>query len=87
MRSKGLLDALARAVRRRRKSLDVTQIELSRLAGCGPVFVYDLERGKPTVRIDKLLSVLVVLGLRLTLEPGHDALFIAESLREEGSRG
>lgn len=60
---------LAAEVRRKRKVLRLTQKELAELAGCGPDFLYDLERGKPTVRLDKLMPVLEVLGLRLRLEP------------------
>ncbi len=61
-------DELAREVRRRRKQLRLTQLQLADLARCGPVFLYDLERGKPTIRLDKLMPVLEVLGLRLKLE-------------------
>ena len=60
---------LAAEVRRRRKQLRLTQKELADLASCGPDFLYDLERGKPTVRLDKLVPVLQVLGLRFTLSP------------------
>ncbi len=63
------ITALATEVRRKRKVLRLTQKELAELSGCGPDFLYDLERGKPTVRLDKLLPVLEVLGLRLSLEP------------------
>jgi y4mF family transcriptional regulator len=52
-------------VRSRRRALHLTQATLAQLAGCGPDFVYDLERGKPTVRLDKLIEVLAVLGLEL----------------------
>lgn len=62
-------ETLAAEVRRRRKALKLTQKELADLAGCGPDFLYDLERGKPTVRLDKLVPVLDVLGLQLKLEP------------------
>lgn len=60
---------LGAEVRRRRKALRLTQKELADLARCGPDFLYDLERGKPTVRLDKLVPVLDMLGLRLKLEP------------------
>jgi len=60
---------LAATVRRKRKELRLTQKELADLAQCGPDFLYDLERGKPTVRLDKLVPVLEMLGLRLKLEP------------------
>jgi len=73
--------ALAAAVRKRRKSLKLSQIELGRFAGCGPDFIYDLEQGKPTVRLDKLLEVLSILGLQLTLTPGKSGIEIDERLR------
>ena len=56
-------------VRRKRKVLRLTQKELADLARCGPDFLYDLERGKPSVRLDKLVPVLEMLGLKLKLEP------------------
>ena len=76
MRSKGRgpQAALAEAVRARRKALGVTQIELAELAGCGPVFIYDLEAGKPTLRLDKLLDVLDVLGLEIVVRAGKSRL-------------
>jgi y4mF family transcriptional regulator len=61
--------ALGAEVRRRRTQLRLTQKELADLASCGPDFLYDLERGKPTVRLDKLVPVLEVLGLRFTIAP------------------
>ena len=44
------------------------------LAGCGPVFIYDLESAKTTLRLDKLLDVLDVLGLELVLRRGNARL-------------
>lgn len=55
------------AVRRRRKLLGVTQQALARMAGCGLVFVYNIEHGKPSLRLDKLLDVLSALGLELVV--------------------
>ena len=65
---------LADAVRRRRKGLGITQAELARLAGCGPVFVHAVERAKPSLRLDKLIALLEVLGLELLVQPGHSGL-------------
>jgi HTH-type transcriptional regulator/antitoxin HipB len=59
--------ALSGAVTSRRKQLNLTQEQLAELAGCGPVFVIDLEHAKPTLRLDKILAVLNVLGLELTV--------------------
>lgn len=61
-------DAIARIaaqVRERRTSLGLTQTDLADLAGCSSRFVRSLEAGKGTVRVDKLLDVLDVLGLEL----------------------
>lgn len=78
--------ALGRAVRARRKALRLTQIDLSRLAGCGPDFIYDVEAGKASLRLDKLLDVLAVLGLELIVAQGKGVLRIAEDLQAGGSR-
>ncbi len=69
--------AVGAAVRARRKALGVTQIDLARLAGCGPVFVYALESGKRTLRLDKLLDLFEVLGLELIVGEGHGGIRVA----------
>lgn len=55
----------------RREELSLRQDELAELAGVGPRFVNDLEAGKDTVRLDKVLAVLGALGLHLEVEHGH----------------
>lgn len=70
--------ALAEAVRKRRKGLRLSQGELAQLAGCGTAFLYGLENGKASLRLDKVVDVLTVLGLRLTVEPGEGGLVAAE---------
>lgn len=62
---------LAEAVRLRRKELGLRQSELAELAGCSQRFVHTVEQGKLTVRLDKLLDVLEVLGLGLAVVPGR----------------
>lgn len=59
------LGALATAARERREALGLTQTELAELAGCSTRFVHTLEAGKATLRLDKTLDVLDVLGLSL----------------------
>ena len=49
-------------VRARRRSNRLTQAELAELAGVGTRFVSELERGKPTVRLDSVRAVLGVFG-------------------------
>ena len=54
-------------VRSRRRKLGLKQTELAELAGCSARFVHTVEAGKTTVRLDKLLDVLDVLGLELVV--------------------
>jgi len=71
--------ALGQAIRAERQRLSLTQTQLAELAGCGLTFVNQLERGKPSVRLEKLLMVLEVLGLSLTLSKGKDLLVIKKA--------
>lgn len=77
---KNTLSQLGQAVRKKRKELELTQEELGKFAGCGVVFIYELETGKATVRLDKLLAVLSVLGLQLHLEVGKQGLLVSKEL-------
>ena len=59
---------LGQVVRRRRRAQGLTQSELGELAVVGPRFVGELERGKPSVQLHKVLAVLAVLGIAVGLE-------------------
>ena len=59
------VEDLAHRFRERRRSLKLTQGQVADLAGCSSRFVRALESGKPGVRLDKVLDVAEVLGLRL----------------------
>lgn len=52
-------------VRERRRANGLTQRQLAELAGVGIRFVSELERDKPTLRLDAVNAVLAVLGKRL----------------------
>ncbi|MBQ9337297.1 MAG: helix-turn-helix transcriptional regulator [Lentisphaeria bacterium] len=58
---------LAEIVRRERKRQKVSQIRLSQLADVGVRFVRDLEDGKETVQLDKVLAVLETLVIAVEL--------------------
>jgi|GEM_PF-647798 len=75
---------LGEALRGRRRVLGLTQQQLGALAGCGLAFLYQLESGKTTVRLDKLLAVLRVLGMSLALEEGKDTLRVDPRWVKEG---
>lgn len=61
-------DPLGASVRRRRRSLGLTQADAADLAGVSERFVRDVESAKPTVRLDKLRLLLTALGLELRAE-------------------
>lgn len=73
-------ERLGAAVRARRRALRLNQAELANLAGVGPAFLYELEHGKPTLRIDKVLAVFTVLGLELHVRDGKQLLSVASEL-------
>lgn len=76
-------ELLGRAIRRERRALKLTQTELSKLAGVRLNFVSQLERGKPTVRFNKLVDVIQVLGLELLLQRGKSGTSVERSLSRE----
>jgi y4mF family transcriptional regulator len=56
---------LSTFVRARRKANGMTQVELAELAGVGTRLVSELERGKPSIRMDVANRVLEVFGKEL----------------------
>lgn len=60
--------SLGTFIRDYRKSQNLTQEEVAGLSGTGIRFIVDLEKGKSTCQIQKILDVIKVLGLNLRLE-------------------
>jgi y4mF family transcriptional regulator len=79
MESEGgrVIQPLGAAVRRRRRALGLRQAELAELAGCSQRFVHTVEQGKPSLRLDKILDVLEVVGLGLMVVPGRGGIRVA----------
>lgn len=57
--------ALGAFVRQQRKDRRLTQIDVAELAEVSDRFLRELEHGKPTVEIGKVIDVLAVLGYDL----------------------
>jgi y4mF family transcriptional regulator len=74
------MQRIGMALRTRRKALRLDQASVAAMAGVGLAFLYELEHGKATVRVDKLLAVLRVLGLSLSLEEGKQPISVAPEL-------
>ena len=64
---------LGRAVRLARKRQKLRQDDLAAMAGLSHVFLGDLEKGKGSVSVGRMLKVLEELGLRLRIEGLDDS--------------
>lgn len=60
-------------VRERRRLLALTQTDVAGLGNTGNRFIIELERGKPTVQLQKALDVLELLGLEIVVRPKSGA--------------
>lgn len=59
---------IAKMVRYCRKQAGLTQNELAQLAGLGKTVIFDIEKGKESVRLNTLLKVLDVLNIKIRFE-------------------
>jgi HTH-type transcriptional regulator/antitoxin HipB len=58
---------LGAIVRAQRKRLALKQLDIAGLGNTGNRFIVDLENGKPTVQLQKVLDVMDLLGLELVV--------------------
>jgi len=59
---------IAKMVRDKRKKSGFTQTELAGICNTGIRFIVDLESGKPTCQVQKVLNVLKILGIKIYIE-------------------
>lgn len=70
MKNLSAVKVLGAKIRQERKSQGLTQQRLASLAGVSLNFLSQLELGKSTARVDKILQVLQTLGLELHIQYG-----------------
>ena len=58
---------LGAVIREHRKRLALTQLDLAGLGNSGNRFIVDLENGKPTVQLQKVLDLMDLLGLEVVV--------------------
>ena len=63
------VEELGKIVLATRKSQEHTQADIAGLSNSGNPFIVDLEKGKPTLQMQKALEVLALLGLELVVRP------------------
>lgn len=56
-------------VRAQRKRLALKQLDIAGLGNTGNRFIVDLQNGKPTVQLQKVLDIMDLLGLELVVRP------------------
>ena len=56
---------IGQAIKACRRNQGLTQADVAAAANVGVRFMVEIEAGKPTARLDRLLAVLHALGLRL----------------------
>jgi len=61
-------ESLGAAIRHYRTEAGLTQAELAERAGLHRTYLSDLERGKETEQVKRILRVLRQLGVRMTLD-------------------
>ncbi len=59
---------LGALIREKRKAKGLTQSELAMYCNTGTRFISDLENGKPTIEIEKAITVLSMLALNVYVE-------------------
>lgn len=58
--------ALGKYIREKRKEQNLTQHQLAAVSGTGVRFIVELEQGKETCHVGKVLHVLEMLGITLS---------------------
>ena len=80
------MDRIIRYIRSKRKLAELTQRELSERSGLGLRFIRELEQGKATVRLDKLMELLKFLGGSLVPMDARDLKTMDENQNERDQK-
>ena len=71
-------------VRAARKQQKLRMDDVAGSAGVGPVFVRDVERGKPTVQLGRVMKLLAELGVTLNVDIPPAAGAMLETVKKTG---
>jgi y4mF family transcriptional regulator len=58
---------IAEIIRMHRKAARLSRVRLAEMAGVGKTVIYDIEKGKESVRLDTLHKILKVLNIKIVL--------------------
>ena len=65
-------EAMGKRIRELRRAQGVTQAQLAGLSNTGVRFISDLENGKETCQLGKILHVLATLGVDIVVKSPYD---------------
>jgi y4mF family transcriptional regulator len=71
---------ISEVVKMHRKAAGLSRNQLAELAGVGKTVIYDVEKGKQSVRLNTLQKILNVLNIKIILTSP-----LLETLREQGN--
>jgi transcriptional regulator with XRE-family HTH domain len=77
---------LGHVVRATRKAQGLRLDDAAAFAGVGPVFAGDVERGKPTVQLGRVLRLLEQLGLKVIIDAPDATAATLETLKTRTPR-
>jgi len=69
MRMRYTPETIGDLVRNTRKKMKATQKDLALTSGTGLRFIIELEKGKPTCQLGKVMTFLHTLGIKVNLTP------------------
>jgi y4mF family transcriptional regulator len=58
---------IADVIKAHRKAAKLSRVQLAEMAGVGKTVIYDIEKGKESVRLDTLRKILKVLNIKIVL--------------------
>ncbi|EDM27249.1 hypothetical protein LNTAR_21085 [Lentisphaera araneosa HTCC2155] len=58
---------ISKIIKEHRKLAGLSQIDLANLSGVGKTTIFDIEKGKESVRFDNLLKVIDILNIQIKL--------------------
>jgi HTH-type transcriptional regulator / antitoxin HipB len=56
---------IANIIKMHRKSAKLSRVQLAEMAGVGKTVIYDIEKGKESVRLDTMQKILKVLNIKM----------------------
>ncbi len=68
-------DQIAAIIRFHRKTSGMSQVEIAKLAGVGKTVIFDIEKGKTSIRLNTLMKVMNVLNIKMELQSPLMSLF------------